>query len=59
MPDEIAAAGREVVDMLGACAAAPDDLETGRAADDALLRLVHLLAAVETSSSPSPKGTHP
>jgi hypothetical protein len=59
MPDEIAAAGREVVDMLGACAAAPDDLETGRAADDALLKLDRLLAtgAVETSSSPSPKGT--
>jgi hypothetical protein len=45
MPDEIAAAGREVVDLLGACAAAPDDLETGRAADDALLRLDRLLAA--------------
>ncbi len=59
MPDEIAAAGREVVDLLGACAAAPDDLETGRAADDALLRLDQLLAAVETSSSPSPKGTNP
>jgi hypothetical protein len=43
--DEIAAAGREVVDMLGACAAAPDDLETGRAADAALLKLDRLLAA--------------
>jgi hypothetical protein len=44
MPDEIAAAGREVVDMLGACAAAPDDVETGRAADDALMRLEQLLS---------------
>jgi hypothetical protein len=44
-PDEIAAAGREVVDMLGACAAAPDDVETGRAADDALMKLEQLLAA--------------
>jgi hypothetical protein len=44
-PDEIAAAGREVVDMLGACAAAPDDVATGRAADAALMRLERLLAA--------------
>jgi hypothetical protein len=49
-PDEIATAGREVVDMLGACAAAPDDLETGRAADDALLRLDRLLAAGSTQN---------
>ncbi|MEV4318100.1 hypothetical protein [Actinocrispum sp. NPDC049592] len=45
MPDEIAAAGQQVVDMLGACAAAPDDVETGRAADEALMRLERLLAA--------------
>jgi hypothetical protein len=45
MPDEIAAAGHEVVEMLGACAAAPDDIETGQAADDALMRLERLLAA--------------
>lgn len=41
--DELAAAGRKVVDMLGACAAAPDDRETGRAADDALRNLERLL----------------
>ncbi len=44
MTDEIAAAGQEVVDMLGACAAAPDDLATGQAADEALRRLEQLLA---------------
>jgi hypothetical protein len=44
-PDQIAVAGREVVDMLGACAAAPDDVATGRAADAALTRLERLLAA--------------
>jgi hypothetical protein len=43
--DEIAAAGQAVVEMLGACAAAPDDVETGRAADEALLKLERLLAA--------------
>lgn len=43
-PDEIAVAGREVVDMLGACAAAPDDVATGQAADAALMRLDRLLA---------------
>jgi len=43
-PDEIAAAGRKVVEMLGACAAAPDDMETGRAADDALMNLEQLLS---------------
>jgi hypothetical protein len=41
--DEITAAGREVVDMLGRCAADPDDVETGRAADDALRKLEQLL----------------
>jgi hypothetical protein len=43
--DEIAAVGRKVVEMLGACAAAPDDVATGRAADDALRDLELLLAA--------------
>ena len=60
MPDEIAAAGREVVEMLGACAAAPDDLETGRAADEALMRLEQVLAASSTEtggSSLSQKGS--
>jgi hypothetical protein len=61
MPDEIAAAGGEVVEMLGACAAAPDDLEIGRAADEALMRLEQVLAAssAETAgSSLSQKGSH-
>jgi hypothetical protein len=48
-PDKIAAAGQKVVEMLGACAAAPDDIETGRAADDALRNLERLLAAGSTS----------
>jgi hypothetical protein len=43
--DEIDAAGRKVVELLGACAVAPDDIETGRAADDALRSLERLLAA--------------
>ncbi len=57
MPDEIAAAGQKVVEMLGACAAAPDDLETGRAADEALMRLDHLLAAgsAETRDGAPPR----
>lgn len=50
MPDEIAAAGREVVEMLGACAAAPDDPETGRAADEALMRLEQALTAGSTET---------
>jgi hypothetical protein len=49
-PDEITAAGREVVDMLGRCAAAPDDLETGRAADHALMKLEQLLAGSSVST---------
>ena len=48
MPDEIAAAGREVVDLLGACAAAPDDMPTGQAADDALRHLDRLLLRCAT-----------
>jgi hypothetical protein len=43
-PEEITAAGLEVVRMLGECAAAPDDLETGRVADEALMKLEQLLA---------------
>jgi hypothetical protein len=57
MPDEIAAAGREVVDMLGACAAAPDDRATGRAADEALMRLEQALAAATDGSPILPKGS--
>jgi hypothetical protein len=46
-PEEIAAAGHKLVEMLGACAAAPDDVATGRAADDALRELERLLTAAE------------
>ena len=35
---------------IGACAAAPDDVETGRAADDALRNLEQLLAAAERAA---------
>ena len=45
--DEIADCGRKVVDLLGACAAAPDDVATGRAADDALRALDRLLTVAE------------
>lgn len=57
MSDEIAAAGHEVVEMLGACGAAPDDVEIGQAADEALLRLEQLLAETTTGSSLSQKGS--
>ncbi|GAA2581744.1 hypothetical protein SMC26_12050 [Actinomadura fulvescens] len=50
-PDEISAAGAKVVEMLGACAQAPDDLEIGRAADAALTRLEQLLAVSEDHRS--------
>lgn len=55
--DEIAVAGQAVVDMLGACAAAPDDVATGQAADAALTRLERLLAV--DSTDPTEKGTTP
>lgn len=55
MPEEIDEAGREVVEMLGACAAAPDDLETGRAADEALMRLDHVLAAIAADTGGGPE----
>jgi hypothetical protein len=47
--EEITAAGAKVVEMLGACAADPDDLEVGRAADEALKELDRLLAAADRS----------
>lgn len=53
-PDEIAAAGAKVVEMLGACAAAPDAVEVGRAADEALMELERLLAAAARPATPSP-----
>lgn len=52
-PDEITAAGQRVVEMLGACAAAPDDIEVVRVADDALNRLEQLLVAAEQAAQPS------
>lgn len=45
MPDQITEAGSKVVEMLGACAEAPDDMATARAADEALSDLERLLAA--------------
>jgi hypothetical protein len=50
--DEIDAAGSKVVELLGACAVAPDDIQTGRAADDALRDLERLLAAGLADDSP-------
>jgi hypothetical protein len=49
-PEEIAVAGRKIVEMLGACAAAPDDVAIGQAADDALRKLEQLLAAAEQAA---------
>jgi hypothetical protein len=49
-PEEIAIAGRKIVELLGACAAAPDDVATGQAADDALRNLEQLLAAEEPAA---------
>lgn len=51
-PDEIAAAGSKIVELLGACAASPDDMATGRDADDALRNLERLLATGATNCSP-------
>jgi hypothetical protein len=43
-PAEITAAGLKIIDLMGACAASPDDLAIGQAADDALRNLEQLLA---------------
>jgi hypothetical protein len=43
--DEIASAGQRVFELFAACAANPDEVETGRAADAALRQLDLLLAA--------------
>jgi len=51
--DEIDAAGRRVIELLTACAVAPDDRETGQAADDALRNLERLLTA-----GPAENSTH-
>jgi hypothetical protein len=51
--DEIDAAGRTVVELLGACAVAPDDVQTGRAADDALRNLERLLTAGSADHTPA------
>jgi hypothetical protein len=49
-PSEIADCGQKVVHLLGACAAAPDDIATARAADEALSSLEHLLAVAEEAA---------
>ncbi len=49
-PEQIAEAGRKLVGMLGACAAAPDDVAIGQAADNALNELEQLLAAAEPAT---------
>ncbi|WP_169437539.1 hypothetical protein [Longispora albida] len=43
--ERIEAAGQKVFEMFGACAAAPDDKELGRQADEALAELEGLLRA--------------
>jgi len=44
MVDQIDSCGQRVVEMFGACAAAPDDLEVAAAADAALAQLEELLS---------------
>jgi hypothetical protein len=43
--DQIEAAGTKVFELFGACAGAPDDVATGRMADQALRELDALLDA--------------
>jgi hypothetical protein len=45
MADLIAAAGQKIFELFAACAASPDDVSVGRAADEALAELEMLLAA--------------
>jgi hypothetical protein len=47
MLERIRLQGEEVVELFTACAAAPDDLEVARAADEALRYLEAALAAEE------------
>jgi hypothetical protein len=47
MSKQIEAAGQRLFELFGACAAAPDDEETGQQADRALMELEALLAAVD------------
>jgi len=54
MPDDVTAAGELVFELFGACAAAPDDQQIGRRADDALGRLEALLLAAEPVSAAEP-----
>jgi hypothetical protein len=44
MSDDLAAAAARVFELFGAVCAAPDDVATGEAADDALYTLERLLA---------------
>ncbi|MEU8800814.1 hypothetical protein [Spirillospora sp. NPDC048819] len=46
-PGRIEAQGRRVVDLFGACAAAPDDLAVARSADEALVKLEEMLVAAD------------
>ncbi|MDH2428340.1 hypothetical protein [Sphaerisporangium sp. TRM90804] len=48
MSEPIEAQGHKVVELFGACGAAPDDLEVARAADEALRILEDMLLATET-----------
>jgi hypothetical protein len=56
MSDEIAVAGQKVVELLGDCATAPDDLEIAKAADDALRYLECLLADTDPAGEQSGVG---
>jgi hypothetical protein len=46
MSDHVNALGEKVVELFGQCAAAPDDLDVARAADEALWELEEALAPV-------------
>jgi hypothetical protein len=45
--ERIEAAGQRVFELFGACAGAPDDVELGRTADEALAELDALLASAD------------
>ncbi|MBV9162467.1 MAG: hypothetical protein JO281_13145 [Pseudonocardiales bacterium] len=47
MSKQIEAAGQRLFELFGACAAAPDDEEIGRQADQVLMELAALLATVD------------
>lgn len=47
LDNEIATTGQRVFELFAACAADPDDIEVGKAADAALRELDGLLAAAD------------